>query len=108
MSGRNVKEYPNLIILMDVMHDLLRSIKLSDVVRGEYSKYFLVFGDEKDKNHPDYLRFYRVYEIGKKYQVTVATSDSLEQMIISGEGGRLLSAKGLREEVEQVKKRITL
>ena len=43
-----------------------------------------------------------VHAIGKKYQVTVATSDGLEQMIILGQGARRLSAKGLRQEIEAV------
>lgn len=41
-----------------------------------------------------------VNEIGAKYDVTVATSDSLEQMIIFGSGARRLSAKGLWEEMQ--------
>ena len=42
-----------------------------------------------------------VHDIGRKYQVTVATSDALEQMIIWGQGAARLSALGLREEVEK-------
>lgn len=41
-----------------------------------------------------------VHEIGKKYQVTVATSDALEQMIIWGAGAMRMSAQGLKEAVE--------
>lgn len=41
-----------------------------------------------------------VHEIGKKYQVTVATSDALEQMIIWGSGALRMSALGLKEAVE--------
>lgn len=41
-----------------------------------------------------------VHAIGRKYGVTVATSDSLEQVIILGQGARRLSARGLREEIE--------
>lgn len=41
-----------------------------------------------------------VNEIGQKYDVTVATSDSLEQMIIFGSGARRLSAKGLWKEMQ--------
>ncbi len=37
----------------------------------------------------------------KKYNVTVATSDGLEQIIIRGEGCRLLSAMDLKEEMER-------
>lgn len=43
-----------------------------------------------------------VHEIGRKYQVTVATSDALEQVIILGQGGNRLSAANLLEEVEAV------
>lgn len=41
-----------------------------------------------------------VHTLGKKYQVTVATSDGLEQVIIMGQGARRLSAQGLKEEIE--------
>jgi len=41
-----------------------------------------------------------VHEMGKKYQVTVATSDALEQMIIWGAGAMRMSAQGLKEAVE--------
>lgn len=37
--------------------------KLADIVRNEYSKYFLAFGEETEKTHPGYLRFYQVYEM---------------------------------------------
>ncbi|HIS25995.1 MAG TPA: TetM/TetW/TetO/TetS family tetracycline resistance ribosomal protection protein [Candidatus Pullilachnospira intestinigallinarum] len=40
-----------------------------------------------------------VHEIGKQYQVTVATSDATEQVIIMGQGARRLSARDLEEEV---------
>lgn len=41
-----------------------------------------------------------VHEIGKKYHVTVATSDRLEQVIILGQGGSRMSARELREEID--------
>ncbi len=41
-----------------------------------------------------------VHEIGRKYRVTVATSDGLEQVIIMGQGARRLSARDFRAEVE--------
>jgi len=41
-----------------------------------------------------------VHRIGKKYQVTVATSDGLEQVIIWGQGAARMSAQELRREVE--------
>ena len=43
-----------------------------------------------------------VHEIGRKYDVTVATSDLLEQLIIWGEGAMRMSAAELKEEVEAV------
>ncbi len=47
-----------------------------------------------------------VHVIGRKYKVTVATSDALEQMIIWGEGAMRMSAAGLKEAVEQAGSRI--
>lgn len=44
------------------------------------------------------------HEIGRKYDVTVATSDGTEQVIIRGQGCRLLSANELKEEVELAQK----
>lgn len=41
-----------------------------------------------------------VHAIGRKYHVTVATSDGLEQVIILGQGGVRMSALGLRERIE--------
>ncbi len=45
-----------------------------------------------------------VHDMAKKYQVTVATSDALGQMIIWGQGATRLSALGLLEEVEEASK----
>ena len=42
-----------------------------------------------------------VHQIGRKYKVTVATSDALEQLIIWGQGANRMSAQGLREEIER-------
>ncbi len=47
-----------------------------------------------------------VHEIGKQYHVTVATSDRLEQMIILGQGAARMSARELKEDVEQMKQQI--
>ena len=45
-------------------------------------------------------------QLGKKYNVTVATSDRLEQMIVWGQGAKRLSANGLREEIDHINKEI--
>lgn len=47
-----------------------------------------------------------VHEIAKKYHVTVATSDALEQMIIWGSGAMRMSAQGLKDAVEAANKAI--
>ena len=43
-----------------------------------------------------------------KYRVTVATSDGLEQVIIRGEGCRLLSAGDLKTEMEQASRNLRM
>lgn len=43
---------------------------------------------------------------GRKYDVTVATSDGLEQIIIRGQGCRLLSARELKRDYEEAKAQI--
>lgn len=47
-----------------------------------------------------------VHEIGRKRQVTVATSDALEQMIILGDGAVRMSARGFQEAVEDAGRRM--
>ena len=47
-----------------------------------------------------------VHEIGRKYRVTVATSDQLEQVIILGQGGQRMSARELLEDVIEVSHKI--
>ena len=46
------------------------------------------------------------HEIGHKYDVTVATSDGLEQVIIRGQGCKLLSARELFEEILQARAQV--
>ena len=45
-----------------------------------------------------------VHKIGRQYQVTVATSDGLEQVIIMGQGAHRISAQGLKKEIEDTEK----
>lgn len=47
-----------------------------------------------------------VHEIGRQHDVTVATSDALEQMIIWGEGAKRLSAKDLQDELRHAEEDI--
>lgn len=46
-------------------------------------------------------------EIGRKYRVTVATSDNAEQLIILGHGALRLSARAFHEQVEQAEGEIS-
>lgn len=98
--------------------------KLMDIL-SNYQGYkkntlILVFDAYKVKGNPgEVLRYHNIYvvytkeaetadqyiektvhEIGRKYQVTVATSDALEQVIILGQGASRMSANNLREEIE--------
>ena len=43
------------------------------------------------------------HAMGREYDVTVATSDGLEQLIVWGQGCRLLSARQLKEDVENTR-----
>ncbi len=47
-----------------------------------------------------------VHKIGRENQVTVATSDGLEQIIIMGQGAQRMSAKGLRDEIKATENQI--
>lgn len=70
--------------------------------QGEVQKYhniYVVY--TKEAETADQYIEKTVHKIGRTHQVTVATSDGLEQIIIMGQGARRLSAKGLKEEVEQ-------
>lgn len=49
-----------------------------------------------------------VHKIGRQHQVTVATSDGLEQIIIMGQGAQRLSAKGLKEEIDEANRQLRL
>lgn len=46
------------------------------------------------------------HDNGRKYDVTVATSDGLEQIIIRGQGCRLLSARDLQEDIRSMRRQL--
>lgn len=69
--------------------------------KGEISRYhniYVVY--TKEAETADQYIEKTVHEIGRKYRVTVATSDALEQVIIMGQGASRMSAQGLREEIQ--------
>ena len=47
-----------------------------------------------------------VHKIGRKHNVTVATSDGLEQIIIMGQGAARISARGFKEEIVSAKQQM--
>lgn len=47
-----------------------------------------------------------VHKIGRKHNVTVATSDGLEQIIIMGQGAARISARGFKEEIASAKQQM--
>ena len=74
---------------------------------GEVLKYhniYVVYTKEAE-TADEYIEK-TVHDISKKYDVRVATSDTMEQMIIMGQGARRLSAKELLEEVRIVNEEI--
>ena len=64
----------------------------------EYHNIHVVYTKEAETADRYIERF--AHENSKKYNVTVATSDGLEQIIIRGEGCALLSARDLLEEIK--------
>ncbi len=48
----------------------------------------------------------RSFNIGRKYHVTVVTSDGVEQVITMGQGGTRISSRDFLEEIEISKKLI--
>ena len=73
-------------------------------VQGHPTEYFdyhnihVVYTKEAETADRYIERF--AHENSKKYDITVATSDGLEQIIIRGQGCKLLSARDLKEEVD--------
>ncbi|MBR1931243.1 MAG: TetM/TetW/TetO/TetS family tetracycline resistance ribosomal protection protein [Lachnospiraceae bacterium] len=64
----------------------------------QYHNIYVVY--TKEAETADQYIEKTVHEMGKKYDVTVATSDGLEQMIIWGDGAIRMSALGLLEAVQ--------
>lgn len=127
VDGYNIiYAWDDLKILADVNIDAARD-KLADIL-CDYQGYkkcnvILVFDAYRVKNHAEtvvpYHNIHIVYtkeaetadhyiahtaaKMEGQYNVTVATSDALVQMIIWGKGAKRLSANGLLEEVQQAK-----
>lgn len=66
----------------------------------DYHNIHVVYTREAETADQYIERF--AHENGRRYSVAVATSDGLEQVIIRGQGCRLISARELKEDMEQV------
>lgn len=123
VDGYNlIYAWPELKEILDINLDGARG-KLLDILSNykgmtDY-EIIAVFDAYKVKNHAvtaeDYLNIHQVFtaeaqtadayiekfthEHGKKYDITVVTSDYLEQIIIRGAGARLISSREFIEEV---------
>ena len=75
--------------------------------RGEVQKYnnIHVIYTKEAETADQYIEK-AVHAIGKKHDVTVATSDGLEQMIIWGDGAKRLSANELKNEIDNTENEI--
>lgn len=82
----------HLIVVFDAYRVQGHQTEISD-----YHNIHVVYTREAETADQYIEKF--AHENGKKYQVTVATSDGLEQIIIRGQGCSLLSARELREEM---------
>lgn len=86
----------HLIVVFDAYRVKGHATEVSD-----YHNIHVVYTKEAETADQYIEKF--AHENGKKYDVTVATSDGLEQIIIRGEGCRLMSARELQEEIKREK-----
>jgi len=122
-AWKELKELAN--ANLDSARDKLLDI-LSDYHGTRHGEMIVVFDAYRVKGHQteiiDYQNLHVVYtkeaetadayiekfahDHKSKYDITVATSDHLEQIIITGQGCKLLSARELEQMVEQSRKEI--
>ncbi|MBQ3793830.1 MAG: TetM/TetW/TetO/TetS family tetracycline resistance ribosomal protection protein [Lachnospiraceae bacterium] len=130
VDGYNlIYAWPELKEVLEVNLDGARG-KLLDILSNYKAmtdyEVIAVFDAYRVKGHKaeasDYLNIHQVFtaeaqtadayiekfthEQGKKYDITVVTSDGLEQVIIRGTGARLISSREFIEEVERKAKEI--
>jgi predicted RNA-binding protein with PIN domain len=74
-------------------------VKGHEVTASDYLNIHQVFTAEAQTADAYIERF--THEHGKKYDITVVTSDGLEQVIIRGAGARLISSREFIEEVDR-------
>ena len=87
----------HLIVVFDAYRVKGHPTEISD-----YHNIHVVYTKEAETADQFIEKF--AHENGRKYDVTVATSDGLEQIIIRGQGCGLISAREFEKEVASVKK----
>ena len=68
----------------------------------KYHNIYIVY--TKEAQTADMYIERTTHELASKYNITVATSDALEQLIVLGQGGKRISSRKLRLEVERLDK----
>lgn len=86
-----------------VVFDAYR-IKGHDTEISDYHNIHVVFTKEAETADQYIEKF--AHQNGRKYNVTVVTSDGLEQIIIRGQGCNLISSRELKEEIDRASKDI--
>lgn len=89
----------NLIVVYDAYRVVGHMTEIMD-----YHNIHIVFTKEAETADQYIEKF--SHENSRKYNITVATSDGVEQVIIRGQGCRLLSARELEEDVKLVNESI--
>lgn len=84
----------NLIVVFDAYRLEGHPTEISD-----YHNIHVVFTKEAETADQYIEKF--AHENSRRYEVTVATSDGLEQIIITGEGCQLISAREFQEEIQR-------
>lgn len=72
---------------------------------SKYHNIYVVY--TKEAETADMYIAKTTHKLANKFQVTVATSDALEQLIIMGHGALRMSASNFKEEVDNVNKAIS-
>lgn len=91
----------NLIVVFDAYRVKGHPTEISD-----YHNIHVVYTKEAETADQFIEKF--AHENGRKYDVTVATSDGLEQIIIRGQGCGLISAREFEKEVADVRQGVAL
>ena len=90
----------HLIVVFDAYRIKGHAAEITD-----YHNIHVVFTAEAETADQYIEKF--AHENGKKYRVTVATSDGLEQIIIRGQDCLLLSTRELKEEIERAAEQVS-